>query len=588
MVETSGHRWLRPVLRALAPVIGELILLSLFVNLLALAVPIFVMQVYDRVVFHAGFSTLYGLGFGIACVLAFDWILRTARARILQRVALRIDATVGRDLFDKLLSLPLSALEDRPTAYWHALFRDVEVIRNAFSGTAALMIFDVPFAVFFLALTFFIAEPIAWLLAFFVPMFVLLAWRSARSMTKHGGAERRSGLGRDTLIAEIIAGRTTIKALALDQALRPVWEERHAECIERAVDRGADADRYANAGTTLTMACTAAMTGFGALAIIEQQMTIGGLIAASMLSGRLMSVLSQLVGNWRVYATAIQSARRLSEIFSSESERRHSVVRLDRPKGVVALEAVTFTYAGTSRSSIESVSLTLKPGGICGVLGHNGSGKSTLLKLMQGLYRPARGRVLLDGADIVQFTRAELAEWIGYVPQECALLTGSIRDNIAQRRPEASDSEVTQAATLAGIHGMVVDLPDGYATDIGEGGRRLSAGQRQRIAIARALVGDPAVLLLDEPSSGLDHQAESALRDMLVEWARTRTVVVVTHSQSLLTACRTLVHLQRGRILLEGPREEVMPQLVPERSRQARPVAVALTGVSGTTREGSR
>jgi ATP-binding cassette, subfamily C, bacterial LapB len=569
MSKAAARTWLRSVLVTLLPVFREVVVLSFFVNVLALAVPVFVMQVYDRVVFHAGLATLEGLVIGVLLVLAFDWVLRQSRARILQRVALRVDVDVGRRLFDKVLSLRLDALEARPGAYWHALFRDVDVLRNTLSGGTALMICDLPFAILFLALTFFIAQPIAWVLLSILPVFLFVAWRSGRAMIAAHGHERESTLARDNLIGEMIAGRAAVKSLGLADAMRPLWEARHAECIERAVVRGSAADGYANVGTTLTMLGTVAMTAVGAVAIIEQQMTIGALIAANMLSGRLLGVLNQLVANWRTYAACMQSVQRLSQVFAEASDRQASAIRLQRPAGVLLLDDVGFSYRPDGPPVIQHASIAIPAGGICGVIGRNGSGKSTLLKLMQGLYRPTTGRVLLDGADVSQFTRAELAEWIGYVPQECVLFAGTVRDNIALRRPGATDEEVLRAATLAGLHGVVIDLPDGYATDIGEAGRRLSAGQRQRIAIARALLGDPPVLLLDEPSNGLDDEADMHLRGMLSGIARERTVVIVTHSPHLLAICRTIVRLDFGCVLETSASDDLLKRMLVARAHEA-------------------
>ena len=552
---------LRSLLRPLLPTLSEVLVLSVCINLLALAVPIFVMQVYDRVVFHAGFATLQGLVIGVVVVLLFDWVLRQARARILQRVALRLDVAVGRALFEKLLALPLAMLEQRPAAHWHMLFRDVDVVRNTLSGGPALMLCDVPFALFFLILTFVIAPPLGWVLAVVLPLFALVAWRSAAVMMATGRAERDSGMARDQLISELIAGRTTVKALALDAAVRPLWEARQAECIQRAIHRGARADSYGNAATTMTMLSTVAMTAVGAYAIVQQEMSIGALIAASMLSGRLLAVLNQLVANWRIGSAFWQSATRLAELSATPGERSASALALARPRGRITLDEVRFAYAEGERPVIDGVSLTLEPGGVVALMGPNGSGKSTLLKLMQGLYRPAVGRVLLDGADVAQFTRAEMAAWIGYVPQDCVLLAGTIRDNIAHRRPDADAGEIVRAAHLAGVHTLIVDLPDGYGTDVGEAGRRLSAGQRQRIAIARALLGDPPVLLLDEPTAALDAEAALAMRKVLADIAVDRTVVVATHSPQLLPVCRMVVELRCGRILFAQPSEQALPRL---------------------------
>lgn len=561
IAELAAKGWLRRLMAPLWPTFREVVILSLFVNVLALAVPVFVMQVYDRVIFHAGLETLQALLLGIACVLVFDWVLRQCRARILQRISVRIDVAVGRQLFDTLVSLPLATLESRPAAHWQALFRDADVIRNTLSGATAIMICDLPFAALFLGLVFVIAEPVAWVLVLALPLFLTVALLSGRSMLAAHQGERDSGLARDELLTELLAGRTTVKALGLERALRPLWEARHADCIDRALRRGSAGDGYSNIGTTLTMLTTVAMTAVGAVAIIHQTMSIGALIASNMLSGRLLGVFNQLVANWRAYAGFFQSARRLGQLFTAERERQESPVRLPRPRGAVTIERLEFTYVN-GRRAIDAIEISIGPGGAYGLVGRNGSGKSTLLKLIQGLYRPSAGRVLLDGADVTQFARADLVPWIGYVPQDCTLFAGTIRDNVALRSPDASDEDIVRAGTLAGVHDFIIDLPDGYGTSVGEAGRLLSAGQRQRLVIARALLGDPPLLLLDEPTSHLDRDAELEMRGLLMTLQSERTIIIATHSMGLLSLCRTIVQLESGRIWRVGPADVVLTQII--------------------------
>jgi len=222
---------------------------------------------------------------------------------------------------------------------------------------------------------------------------------------------------------------------------------------------------------------------------------------------------------------------------------------------------VFFAFAEGQAPVVSGVTLDIEPGGVHALVGRNGSGKTTLLKIIQGLYQPQKGRVLLDGADIAQFTRSELSDWLGYVPQESVLFAGTVRDNIISRQPHATDEEIVQASTEAGVHHFIIDLPDGYATEIGEAGSRLSGGQRQRIAIARALVGNPPVVLLDEPSSSLDRHAEHELKQTLIDIAKTRTVIMVSHSPTLLSACDFLYALDRGKLALAGPAREILPRL---------------------------
>jgi len=559
--EESARSWLKPFLKPLTPVFREVVAMSFFVNLLALAVPIFTMQVYNRVVGNNGISTLQGLVVGMILVIFFDYILRQSRARILQTVALRVDVDLGRRLFRKIMRVPLQTLEIQPSAYWSSLFRDVDMVRNTLSGSTALLVADLPFAILFLVVIFIIAAPVAWVLLVMLPVFMFVAWRSSNVMSEASGQERKSTQSRDALVAEMIAGRTTIKALALDRSMEPVWEEKHADNIESAITRGSKTDGFSNIGSSLGLLTSLLLTTVGALAIIDQQLTMGALIATNMLSGRIMGPLNQLVGTWRLYSGFLQATERLGKVFLGPSEREVSEIKLKKPRGALSIENVIFSYSPDLAPVVSGITVDIAPGGVHALVGRNGSGKTTLLKLIQGLYQPQKGRVTMDGADIAQFTRSELADWLGYVPQESVLFAGTVRDNIISRMPNATDEEVIQASTEAGVHQFIIDLPDGYATEIGEAGGRLSGGQRQRIAIARALVGNPPVVLLDEPSSSLDRHAETELKNTLVEIAKTRTVIMVSHSPTLLSACDFLYALDRGKLALSGPAREVLPRL---------------------------
>ena len=559
--ERAGARssWVRPLLRPI--LLRQVLLLSLFVNLLILAVPLFVLQVYDRVVGHAGLTTLQALVIGMAGALVFDFVLRQARSRAMQRVAVGIDVDIGRRLFAKIAALPLRSLESRPAAFWQVLFRDVETVRNTLSGSTAVLLCDLPFILLFFALIVVIATPIAWVLLAMLGLIVVVALVSLVSVGRASTAERATALSRDALVSEIVAGRTTAKALDLKPVLSAAWEERQADLVEAALHRGARADAFHNLGTTLSMLTTVALTSFGALAILEQQMTVGALVAANILGSRFIGPVIQLVGNWRNFAAFRDSARRLGEVFGAAEDRSTVAVERPRPEGRLAAENLVFRYEEDLAPVVKGVTLRLGPGGLHAILGQNGSGKTTLLKLLLGLYAPSEGRVLLDKADIAQFSRGQLAAWIGYVPQDCFLFAGSIRDNITKGFPEASDAQVLAAAEKAGVHRFVSELPDGYATEIGEGGGRLSGGQRQRIAIARALLRDPPVLLLDEPTANLDRQAEEELRDQLLTLSGDHTIIMATHSALLLSACHSIMGLQAGRIAVAGSAQDVLARL---------------------------
>jgi ATP-binding cassette subfamily C protein LapB len=566
------HEWVSEIIRPLKPIFMEVLAVSLFVNILALCAPIFTLQVYDRVVSSGGLTTLQGLVIGMVLVALFDFALRQVRARILQTVALRVDVLVGKRLFEKLLSLPLRTLETKPAAFWQLLFRDVEVVRNTLSGASAVLMADLPFALLFLVLIFVLATPLGVVLLVVMPVFGFLAWYSARAQQKAAKREKRTLSSRDTLIAELIQGRATIKALALDDRMRPLWEERTAASIEEAIMRGTKNDTHVNLSASLTMMTNVILTTVGALFIVAHEMTMGSLIASNMLMGRLLGPLNQLVGSWKTYLGFRQSVERLGEIFNAPQELQESRIDLGRPRGELTSEGATFRYQKDAAPTLDSVNFKVVPGGITAVVGPNGSGKTTLLKLLMGLYPCESGRVLLDGADIAQFTRRELATWMGYVPQECVLFSGSIRDNIAQGTADATDEDILRASRQSGVHPFIIDLPEGYGTSVGEGGSILSGGQRQRLVLARALVGNPPVLLLDEPSSNLDRRAEEDLARTLVELAKDHTIVMVTHSPVLLSVSNRVVALDKGRILAAGPSSEILPRLF---ARPAPPPAAA-------------
>ncbi|OFX08206.1 MAG: type I secretion system ATPase, partial [Alphaproteobacteria bacterium RIFOXYD12_FULL_60_8] len=559
---SETRKWLRPLIAPLSGTFWEVLTTSFFINIFALAAPIFTMQVYDRVVFHSGMSTLQGLVVGMVVLLLFEFILKSVRSKTMQTVALRIDVDVGRRLFRKIMALPMRTLENRPAPAWQQLFRDVDTVRNTLSGSSAMLVVDLPFAFLFLGLVFIIAPPLGWVLLLAMIFFSILAWRAAQSVSSASEEEKKAIQGRDALVGEAIIGRSTVKALALDHAVQPMWEQRTAAAIEESIQRGNRTDRFVNMGAGFSTFITVAMTTVGAIAVMNQELTIGALIAANMLSGKLLGPMNQLVSQWRNFSSFRQSVERLGQIFSSEEDIQRSAISLSRPKGQITLEKVTYAYGDPTYPAVNDVSLTLSPGGMTAILGRNGSGKTTLVKLILGLYRPTNGRVLLDMADISQFTRRELATWVGYVPQETILFNGSIRENIAFGSPHANDEDIIRSATQAGVHTMILDLPEGYGTSVGEAGMRMSGGMRQRIAIARALVGDPAVLLLDEPSGSLDRQAEEDLKNTLNELAATRTIVAVTHSPVFLSACRDVVVLDKGKLAANGPAKDILPRLM--------------------------
>ena len=553
--------WFRAIIDPLKPLFKEVVVISAFTNLLALAVPIFTLQVYDRVVGHNATQTLAALAIGVAIALAFDFLLRQGRSRLLQHAAVQIDARLGRKLYHQFSTLPLRTLESKPTGFWRSLFSDVQLVRQVFSGPTAVLIADLPFALLFIFVVFTIALPVAWILLLIVPAFLLLTYYSTRIVNLATARERRKGLTRDGLISELLVGRTTVKALMIDTAIRPEFERLHAESILEGFERGKRSDSFITLGITLSTFTTAAMVTVGALAIIAGELTIGALIATTMLTGRIIAPMNQLLSSWRQFAACRQSLKHLDSVFSLPGELETPAITRDRPKGVLQIENLSFAYASDQQPVVKDINLQFMPGELVGIIGRNGCGKTTLIKLLQGLYAPTKGRILLDGADITQFTRGEMAEWVGYVPQECFLFSGTIKENIAKAWPEADDASILAAAKLAGADQFIIDLPDGYNHQIGEDGTRLSGGQRQRIAIARALLRNPPVLLCDEITSNLDNQTEMNLRNHLLQLAKGRTILMATHSMILLRACHKILVMENGSVSMFGETSKLLAKI---------------------------
>lgn len=560
---SKHHEWLwfRAITKPLMPHYREALFISFFTNLLALSVPLFTLQVYDRVVSHNATSTLAALTIGIALALLFDFVLRQARSRLLQRVALYIDAWLGRALYEKIAQLPLRTLEDKPTSFWQSLFADIGTLRAVLSGPTAMMMLDIPFALLFLLVIVIIAPAVAWLVVLLIPLFLAVTLFASRAQAKTTFKETGAQQHREAMLAELLAGRSTVKALMIDRAQQPRFETLHAQAIRQAFLRGAEGDVFIAFGQTLSQLATVLLVSVGALAIIDRELTTGALIATTMLTSRIVSPLNQLLATWKSLASARQSARRLQTVFGYESERQVPSITRERPKGTLTIDHVVFHYDEHQAPVVNNVALQMGPGMLVGILGKNGCGKSTLLKLIQGLYTPSKGRILLDDADIQQFSRTELASWIGYVPQECILFQGSIKANITMAYPEASDEQILQAAKWAGADGFISRLSQGYDTLIGESGHTLSGGQRQKIAIARALLRNPAILLFDEVSSHLDHQSERELKLNLKRLCQDRTIIMVTHSPPLLMACDRLIVMEQGQVLMAGPAAQVLTKL---------------------------
>jgi ATP-binding cassette subfamily C protein LapB len=544
----------------IAPYLKEILAVSFFINLLALAVPVFVLQVYDRVVFHAGITTLKGLVIGMIFVVLFDYVMKMTRARFFQSVAARCDIRLTDALFTKLFALPLRTLEQKGNWHWQSLFDNAGVIRNVLSGNVAALAVDLPFAILFLMLIIYIAPPLAWVVLVSLALFLVLAIVSEKMIQRAAGEESRVQHIRSRLMSDLLGSRETVKMLDLHALWKEQWDEKHTDVIRASLVRGRHADFYRILAQSMTITFTVAMTTIGAIAILEQELTIGALIAVNMLGTRLIGPLVQLVEHWRTFMQFANAVHRLDE-FLQLDEGVTGTVELPTGEGVLQLKQLTFSYDEDKQPVIQGLDGNIGPKGLHVVMGPNGSGKSTLLKLLSGFYAPGKGKVMLDSADLKQFSTGQLHKRIAYLPQKPELFHGTIYDNIRMGDRQAGEQEVIAAAQQTLLHEQIIKLAEGYDTQVLEGGKGLSGGMLQRIALARTMLGTPGVILLDEPTNNLDREAEHALATRLKELAHEVTVVIATHSPLLLSAADSILVLADGKVAIAGPATKVLQKL---------------------------
>ena len=451
------------------------------------------------------------------------------------------------------------------------MFRDIELIRSTTAGGVALLLVDIPFMFVTFVLLAFIAWPLVPIILVVLLAFVILSLKSEVALSGNSDKEKQKLMARDTVLADMSASRMHLKFMGPLAADKTQWQANYGGWLEESMERSAESDMYRDYGQGLSTMANVVITSVGALAILNQGMSMGALIAANILVGKLIAPLMQLVSQWRSIGQFVAATQRIDQLFSLPLDRLDTPIAFATPKGLLQLENLSFKYPGTNSEQINAISGHLGPNGIYAVVGNNGSGKSTLLKLLRGLYPPNEGRVLIDGVDMAQLGQKTLSYWIGYLPQNPRLLGGSIKQNISMSAADVDDRKILETARLAGAYDFIIDLPDGFDTDVGEGGARFSGGQRKRIAIAQTLINDPKILLLDEPTSDLDTTAEKLLVETLNTMSNQKTIVVVTHSPAVLQAAKGIVVMDRGRVVAAGPAIDILPKigLAPKRTDAA-------------------
>ena len=556
-----GH-WFWSVIAENRRLYRDVLLAALVVNLFALALPLFSMNVYDRVVPNHAVETLWTLATGVLIVLCGDFALRTLRGYFVDLAGARADVRLSATIMEKVLDLRMEVRPESAGSFASNL-RAFESVRDFISSATVTAFIDLPFALLFLLVIGWIAWPMV--IPFVVGIVLLLIHSLTVQRRMHALAETsyRASAQRNATLVEGLVGIETVKALGAEAVIQGKWESSATLVASVGARLRLLAATATNGALWVQQMVSLATVVIGVYLIRDGALTMGGLIACYLLSSRAMAPIGQVAGLLVQYHSAATAFESLDELMKRPVERPPEMRFTSRPalRGEIEFRNVGFAYREGEEAVLREVSFRIRAGEKVAVLGRVGSGKTTLEKLILGLYRPGSGAVLVDGIDLRQLDPAELRRNIGYVPQDVTLFYGSLRDNIAMGLPQADDAVVARAARIAGLAEFVDAHPHGYGMLVGERGESLSGGQRQAVAVARALIADPPILLLDEPTAAMDHASEEALKQQLREHAAGKTMIVVTHRTSLLDLVDRIIVVDAGRIVADGPKAQVVDAL---------------------------
>lgn len=557
----EGH-WFWATMAQQMPLYRDVLGAALLINLFALAAPLFTMNVYDRVVPNFAVETLWMLTIGLVLVIGVDYVVRLLRGHFIDMAGSRIDVQLSAQIMERVLGMQLS---HRPASVGAhvATLRSFETVRDFIASATVTAIVDLPFALLFLGVVAWICWPLVFVPLVGVVAIVAYSWVVQARMHQLAETTFRAAAMRQATLVEALTAMETVKAHGAERVMQGRLEETASFLAATSARLRLLSSSVMNGVASLQQVMTLATVVAGVYLIHQGELTMGGLIAVSMLGSRALGPLGQMVGLLMQYQNARTSLTALESTMQVPPERQQGVTYLHRPqlKGQITFDNVHFAYPQRQQEALRGVQLRIKPGEHVVVLGRIGSGKTTLHRLALGLYAPTKGTISLDGIDLRQLDPADVRRNIGYVAQDPMLFYGTLRENITIAAPYADDAAVLAAAHLGGLTDFVNAHPQGFDMVIGERGESLSGGQRQGVAIARAALLDPPVLLLDEPTGSMDHSSEAQFKERLRLYGQGRTVVVVTHRSSLLDLADRVVVLDEGRVVADGPRDQVLADL---------------------------
>lgn len=555
--------WFWGVVRRFGANYSQVAVAAFIVNLLALAAPLFTMNVYDRVVPNGATPSLIALAIGLGLAIVFDFLLRTARARIIDMTGKKLDMVLAADIFEHVLSIKMA---QRPMSVGVLAnqLRDFDSVREFFTSGTVVSATDLLFALLFIAVLFMIAGPLAWIPIAMLPVMIVIGFILQRPLSRAIKQLQAESSARHGVLVESMASVETVRVVGAEARMQGAWEK----SVAATARSGEDVQFWST--MSLTLAGTAQqftsllMTVVGVLLILDGKMSMGALIAANMLAGRVLGPISGIASVIARATQTFSSLRAIDKLMSLERERALPRTYLARQvrRGSIVFEDVRFKYPNTITNALNKVSFSIEPGERVGIIGRIGSGKTTVGRLLTGLYQPDEGGILIEGVDLRQYDPADLRRGIGFVLQDTDLFLGTLRDNIALGLPAATDQQILEAARLAGVEQFAAAHPFGYGLPIAEGGRSLSGGQKQAIGLARAMIRKPQILFLDEPTAHFDTRSEAEFLERLKVLANSEmTIIVSTHRLSLLTLVDRLLVFEQGRLIADGPRDQIIARL---------------------------
>jgi subfamily B ATP-binding cassette protein HlyB/CyaB len=555
-----GIGWFWKSLSQYKQVLLEVLTASFFVQIFALLTPLIFQVVIDKVLTHRSMSTLDVMVLALLGVGLFEVVLGAMRHYLLSHTTNRVDVELGAKLFRHLLHLPLPYFESRRSGETVARVRELENARNFMTGAALTSWLDLLFAVVFLCVMFYYSATLTLVVIGALPLLFTISWLITPLMRKKLEDKFVLGAENQTFLVETVTSMETLKSHAVEGAWQRDWERRLCDYVTAAFESGHLGNATNQLISLASKLLTVLLLYFGARLVIDGELTVGGLIAFNMLAGRVNAPVLKLASLWQEFTQMKVSIKRLADIMNATPEPTFRPGRSTPPalEGRVTFEHVAFQYGPNAPAVLSDLNLDILPGEVIGITGTSGSGKTTLMRLVQRLYLPVKGRILVDGMDLSMVDTSWLRRQIGVVGQDTALFNRSVRDNIALGNPALTIEAVMESARLAGAHDFILQLPDGYDTVIGERGSKLSGGQRTRIAIARALATNPQILLLDEATAALDYESERLVHDNMAYICEGRTVLIVAHRLSTLRMADRILVLDHGRLVETGNHRELM------------------------------